>query len=439
MRICHGPALYDCPMNCRLCNEKIPRMRALFKKSEFCCDEHVDQYKDQTLNRLLAEAEKPADSAAPLPLPQPSELPLASLESRTPLLEGSTVQNGPRRLAPPMLDMPAPEQSSEFGGLLDRLPQRKPASQAAGNNGGWDEAGGEDPFEALMRLESVAPVSPVGPGPARGALPAGFDPASGAAPSSEEDAISALRRLADEARQTARSKPDAAAGPGADPEDPFARLTTGDWATPKAPSGEDTWAMPARLLPASGDADGEQGFDDRPFDKLQEDNADSEGATADGASMFDRLVRDFDSDTHYTPEDEPGLSEPPRAESYTDSWQEPASGPLPGNDDAPFAGSAFDRLMAAVSDPKPANTVESPLRANALQDSPSEQPVESPAAGPTEVESEAREAPMPVPAPTEIEEVKGASEDTASAEPASQLEPWGPVRAFFRVPSPLSG
>ena len=56
MRICHGPALYGCPMNCRLCNEKIPRMRALFKKSEFCCDEHADQYKDQTLNRLLAEA-----------------------------------------------------------------------------------------------------------------------------------------------------------------------------------------------------------------------------------------------------------------------------------------------------------------------------------------------------------------------------------------------
>src|SRR5262249_21510180 len=39
-------------MHCLLCHEKIPRMRRL-KKWDFCCDEHMEQYKQETLKRLL--------------------------------------------------------------------------------------------------------------------------------------------------------------------------------------------------------------------------------------------------------------------------------------------------------------------------------------------------------------------------------------------------
>jgi hypothetical protein len=139
-------------MNCRLCNEKIPRMRALFKKSDFCCDEHAEQYKDQTLDRLLTESEQPADSVAPLPLPAADGVPLASLESRTPLLNGQTAHGGPRRLPAPKPLLPQAESQSGFGGLLDRLPAKKSTQAPSGNIGGWDQAGGEDPLEALLRL-----------------------------------------------------------------------------------------------------------------------------------------------------------------------------------------------------------------------------------------------------------------------------------------------
>lgn len=421
-------------MNCRLCNEKIPRMRALFKKSEFCCDEHADQYKDQTLNRLLVEAQQPAVSAAPRPLPQASDLPLASLESRTPLSDGQTVQDGPRRLAPPKLESSAAERPSGFGGLLDRLRQKKALSPAAGNIGGWNEAGGEDPLEALMRLEGAVPASPAGLGRARAARPAGFDLASGVASSSEEDAISALRRLAEEARQSARSKPANTAGLGADAEDPFARLTTGDWGTSKAPAADDPGASPAMLLPAAGEPEDGQSFGDRPFDYREEENAGSETVAGDDASLFDRLVRDFDSDTSDAPDDELVLPAPTRSESYTDAWREPASATLPGNDDAPFAGSAFDRLMADAPPPKSAKAVESPRLASERQGwadssrhTQREEAVEPPiAAGtetviPTAMQGKADEVPAAATPPAEMEAVTGAAGSAALAEPASPV------------------
>jgi hypothetical protein len=56
-------------MFCLLCHEKVPRLRAWRTKSEFCCDEHAELYKRQTLERLLTDEQdsNPAE-APPLPL-----------------------------------------------------------------------------------------------------------------------------------------------------------------------------------------------------------------------------------------------------------------------------------------------------------------------------------------------------------------------------------
>jgi hypothetical protein len=68
---CQVPVIAELPsMHCLLCHEKIPRLRAWTGKSEFCCDEHADLYKKQTMDRLLVD-DSAAKSAAPaLPIPQ---------------------------------------------------------------------------------------------------------------------------------------------------------------------------------------------------------------------------------------------------------------------------------------------------------------------------------------------------------------------------------
>lgn len=53
-------------MHCLLCHEKIPRLRAWTGKSEFCCDEHAELYKKQTIDRLLVD-DSVVKAAAPLP------------------------------------------------------------------------------------------------------------------------------------------------------------------------------------------------------------------------------------------------------------------------------------------------------------------------------------------------------------------------------------
>lgn len=51
-------------MFCLLCHEKVSRLRAWRTKSEFCCDEHAEIYKRQTLERLLTDQEdgKPGEA-----------------------------------------------------------------------------------------------------------------------------------------------------------------------------------------------------------------------------------------------------------------------------------------------------------------------------------------------------------------------------------------
>lgn len=55
-------------MHCLLCHEKIPRLRAWTGKSEFCCDEHADLYKKQTMDRLLVDDSESKSAAPALPI-----------------------------------------------------------------------------------------------------------------------------------------------------------------------------------------------------------------------------------------------------------------------------------------------------------------------------------------------------------------------------------
>ena len=55
-------------MHCLLCHEKIPRLRAWTGKSEFCCDEHADLYKKQTMDRLLVDDSTSKSAAPALPI-----------------------------------------------------------------------------------------------------------------------------------------------------------------------------------------------------------------------------------------------------------------------------------------------------------------------------------------------------------------------------------
>lgn len=55
-------------MHCLLCHEKIPRLRAWTGKSEFCCDEHAELYKKQTMDRLLVDDFQVKSAAPALPV-----------------------------------------------------------------------------------------------------------------------------------------------------------------------------------------------------------------------------------------------------------------------------------------------------------------------------------------------------------------------------------
>ncbi len=55
-------------MHCLLCHEKIPRLRAWTGKSEFCCDEHAELYKKQTIDRLLIDDSAFKSAAPALPI-----------------------------------------------------------------------------------------------------------------------------------------------------------------------------------------------------------------------------------------------------------------------------------------------------------------------------------------------------------------------------------
>lgn len=77
-------------MFCLLCHEKVPRLRAWRTKSEFCCDEHAEIYKRQTLERLLTDQEEAAGGDSP-PLPVESN-PAPQTKSETVAPESSAAE-----------------------------------------------------------------------------------------------------------------------------------------------------------------------------------------------------------------------------------------------------------------------------------------------------------------------------------------------------------
>ena len=56
-------------MQCLLCHKRISRFRVWKTKSEFCCDEHADTYKKQTLDRLLRDQDQLLHNVSAPPLP----------------------------------------------------------------------------------------------------------------------------------------------------------------------------------------------------------------------------------------------------------------------------------------------------------------------------------------------------------------------------------
>jgi hypothetical protein len=124
-------------MFCLLCHEKISRLRAWRTKSEFCCDEHAEIYKRQTLERLLTDHENTKPGEAP-PLPvdtsQPDKSPVRAEER-------SSVAETLARFA---------EQ-----GAATTSPARPDAAAALDQNTDRDEG-----LQELWRLaEEVSPVS----------------------------------------------------------------------------------------------------------------------------------------------------------------------------------------------------------------------------------------------------------------------------------------
>jgi hypothetical protein len=73
-------------MFCLLCHEKISRLRAWRTKSEFCCDDHADIYKRQTLERLLTDHQDINPAEAP-PLPVDNSRSSGDAEEKVPASE----------------------------------------------------------------------------------------------------------------------------------------------------------------------------------------------------------------------------------------------------------------------------------------------------------------------------------------------------------------
>ena len=164
-------------MQCLLCHEKIPRLRAWTTKSEFCCDEHGAMYKKQTLERLLTEqnvypSSQAAMSLDPLFVPTPPSLTAEeTLEAEGP---AETLGLGPDfidgSLEPPVGNptvepLPAIELSSPStnGGAQDwRDPTR--ALESLGKTTGETDPDWGDPERALAELwKATAGLDPISP------------------------------------------------------------------------------------------------------------------------------------------------------------------------------------------------------------------------------------------------------------------------------------
>ena len=130
-------------MQCLLCHEKIPRLRAWTTKSEFCCDEHAAKYKKQTLERLLTEQDAVPGAQANLSdvhpaLRTPSPLPAVETIEAEPLFG-----NGPLETVFSSLAAEKQEADSDQSKHPGRLAAASEASE---------ENAGHSPEQALKYL-----------------------------------------------------------------------------------------------------------------------------------------------------------------------------------------------------------------------------------------------------------------------------------------------
>lgn len=150
-------------MQCLLCRKKISRFRVWKTKSEFCCDEHADTYKKQTLDRLLRDQEQLPHSVSAAPLPIADDLRDDGLDT---VLAASNEADGLDRSHL----LAAPESpGTNLDAVGDELSRTQPAESPddvlpPGQQGGIpDDVRQQKPEDALEALRSLAGHSPARP------------------------------------------------------------------------------------------------------------------------------------------------------------------------------------------------------------------------------------------------------------------------------------
>ena len=139
-------------MRCLVCHKKVPRLRSWRTKSEFCCDEHAETYKQQTLARLLDE--RGAPRALELPLPPDEVLEEEPAPSSVGALSSAEASVDPYQ-------QPDPSHPAEAGSVLTDEPRRAYAREEEAHVGAHQEheaseearIGGEERVSAPQERE----------------------------------------------------------------------------------------------------------------------------------------------------------------------------------------------------------------------------------------------------------------------------------------------
>jgi hypothetical protein len=210
-------------MYCLLCHAKIPRLRAWRTKSEFCCDEHAEAYKNQMLDRLMVNEGEGAEKKAEKKTAPAGETAADRAKAETP---AAATKEEPEVSAAP--------RKQRGGQLLGRGISSSPASAP--------------PHDELAS-----------------------ERAAGAKEQTAEQALAALRELAENAAQRSKAKQQRAEPPVAETPagDPLGEMTLAGTSAPAA--SEDVFdelrELAGRALPLGADlesdeADAGQGTDD---------------------------------------------------------------------------------------------------------------------------------------------------------------------------------
>ena len=156
-------------MQCLLCRKRISRLRVWKTKSEFCCDEHADTYKKQTLDRLLRDQEQLLHNVSAPPLPISDDLTDDGLDT---VLAGGNETEGLDRshllVAPELADTNLDAVGVELSDTqrakslpaesLDDILSR---GQQGATPDDVHEQSPEDALAALRRLAEPSPAKPL--------------------------------------------------------------------------------------------------------------------------------------------------------------------------------------------------------------------------------------------------------------------------------------